>query len=154
VPGCVPDAQLASCGFNAPASGVSVSAAVEGQVNTAVGNPTLLADVSKDPNGLGFCSYGITLSNAAASPVVMLGLIGHGQNVPVVASAASIKAGSTAGFAGTFGPGQFAGWRPLNYITIGTPTGEIAQWINFVTQPGVDTTLCALKSVNYLSPYA
>jgi flagellin-like protein len=152
-PYCSPDGQLASCGFDAPAGGVSVSSATTGQINTGVGNPTLLSDIAKDPNGMGFNSYGIAKSNPT-SAVTFLGFQGNGQTTAVFPSVGTIKAGSPEGFnAKTFTDSAFAGWRPLNYITIGAPTGEVAQWINFVTQPGVDTTLCGLASVNYISPY-
>jgi phosphate transport system substrate-binding protein len=83
-------------------------------VTHETGNQALLAAVEADEDALAFCAFGIV----AASDDV---------NVPtfetVEATADSIKDGS------------YAGSRPLVYVTVGEPTGDIAQYINFCLSP-------------------
>jgi phosphate transport system substrate-binding protein len=130
---CGSDGQLESCGITA---------------NHATGNPALLSAVAADPNALGFNDIGFV---TATSGVFGLGFQNNTQTAPVFANTASIKlaAGNSnpAPFAGAYG-----GWTPLEYITIGNPTGEIQRFIQFAMDPSTNQIACGANG--YISVYA
>jgi flagellin-like protein len=117
--GCAPDGQLASCGIN--------------PTNLGTGNPGVISGVAAHPDAIGFASDG--LARATGSGVTFLGLAAVGQTsavVPTTGSSGTIADGILSAGAVT---GQYQGWRPFEYWTLGAPTGEVARYINFVMDP-------------------
>ena len=117
--GCKPDGQLASCGINPPSA----------QLGT--GNPAVITGVAGSADAIGFASDG--LARASGSGVAFIPLEAVGQAAPV---------NPTTGGTGTIATGilgnlvtGYQGWRPFEYWTLGTPTGEVARFINFVMDP-------------------
>ena len=138
--------ELSECGINAIGE---------------TGNPALLAAVATDPDGLGFNSNGIVYStegSSAASYIVPFE--GPGQSAAVAPSLSTILAGVSANCGSpTASPPQSActnkeyyGWRQLEYITVGSPTGESLRFIEFVTGSQVNQDLCT--ATGYISIYA
>ena len=161
---CGTDNQLASCGFP-----YNTGAPTTGTINVATGNPAVLAAEAKDKNALGSGSWGLNAAptsqfgGAAGTPqavVVSMPLVGNSQGVATVncgsvsacgavaPSLSAIKAGIAAGY-GTQISGGYIGWRPLQYVTLGAPTGEAQRFIDFVLQPNLNQVL--LQSNFYIS---
>jgi flagellin-like protein len=138
------DNELASCGIT--------------NITGETGNPLLLTSVGASANGLGFNSYGIYESATNNGGAVLLSFAGPKQATPVTANAGSILLGVTdrCGNSGqpacTTSPAQYFGWRQLDYITVGSPTGESERFIQFVTGSSVNQELCLITG--YLSIYS
>jgi flagellin-like protein len=119
--GCSPDGQLASCGINPPAA------------QLGDGNPGVISGVAAHADAIGFASDGLV--RATGSGVGFVGLEAVGQTsavVPTTGSSGSIADGILSAGAAT---NQYQGWRPFNFVTIGTPTGEVQRFIQFVLDP-------------------
>ena len=129
---CGSDKQLGSCGITAAVG--------------ETGNAALLAAVGADPLGLGFNDFGFV---ATTPSVHGLSFENASQANPVVATVASVKGASAPNpnFATTYG-----GWRPLEYITIGAPTGEVEQFIQFALDPAVNQAVSAQQG--FISIYS
>ncbi|MCI4325536.1 MAG: hypothetical protein L3K00_06625 [Thermoplasmata archaeon] len=119
--GCSPDGQLASCG-------IEPITAQQGN-----GNPLVIAGVAAHPDAIGYASDG--LARASGSGVTFVGFASVGQTaavVPTTGSGGTIANGILAAGAQT---GQYQGWRPFEFVTIGTPTGEVQRFMQFVLDP-------------------
>jgi len=99
--------------------------------NHETGNQALLAAVEGDEDAMGFCAFGIA---SASSDVVVLDFEGE------TPTASSIKDGS------------YSGSRPLVYVTVGEPTGDILQYINFCLSPENNDFIN--NEADYVSLYA
>jgi phosphate transport system substrate-binding protein len=117
--GCSPDGQLASCGINAPSA------------QLGNGNPGVISGVAAHPDAIGFASDG--LARASGSGVTFVPLEAVGQTAAVTPSTGSSGTIAT-GILGNTVTG-YQGWRPFEYVTLGTPTGETERFIQFVLQP-------------------
>ena len=107
-PGCSPDGQLASCGINPPTA------------QLGNGNPAVISGVAAHPDAIGFASDG--LARASGSGVTFLGFESVGQTsavTPTTGSYGTIANGILSAGAVT---AQYQGWRPFEYVTLGTPT--------------------------------
>jgi flagellin-like protein len=119
--GCSPDGQLASCGINPPTA------------QLGNGNPAVISGVAAHPDAIGFASDG--LARASGSGVTFLGFESVGQTsavTPTTGSSGTIANGILSAGAVT---AQYQGWRPFEYVTLGTPTGETERFIQFVLDP-------------------
>lgn len=130
--GCGSDGQLASCDIVANSS--------------QTGNPNVISYVSGHSNAIGFASDGLTrLTSSGVScqgvstSACGIGFEAWGQSSAVQPSLGSTGTIATAinngGSAPATGAGQYAGWRPFSYVTTNTPTGEVAEFINWVLDP-------------------
>ncbi|HYK93813.1 MAG TPA: substrate-binding domain-containing protein [Thermoplasmata archaeon] len=138
--GCGSDGQLASCGIT-PTFGEN-------------GNPAVIAQVASHPDSIGFASDG--LARATGSGVtcsgsglgVCLGYAGVGQTAAVVPSlgssgtiATAIKDPSGTGTVAL--TGEYAGWRPFEWVTTNTPTGEVQRLLQYVMDPANNINFAA-----------
>jgi phosphate transport system substrate-binding protein len=108
------------------------------------GNQGVQAKLATDAHGLGFTSFGganndasmktysFSITTTAAGPTAISAF--------VTASPATIKNAS------------FAGSRPIQYVTIGEPTGDIARYIDFVLGPDINQQICIIA--DFVSIYA
>ena len=133
---CGSDNQLDSCN-------VKTSASLGGSFT---GNPALTAAVGKDPLGLGFTDVG-----QATSAVFAGQFQNTSQTLPVAATTSTIKAAAASTAIAPFA-GDYGGWTPLEYITIGAPTGEVQRFIQFAMDPNVNQVACTLNG--YISVYS
>lgn len=126
--GCGSDGQLGSCGLTATTS--------------ALGNPGVISAVAGSADSIGYASDGLT--RVASSGVVCAGVAtaacgigfqGAGQTVaiqPSLGSSGTISSAIKTGITTTTG---FVGWRPFQWVTLGTPTGEVQRLLQFVLDP-------------------
>jgi flagellin-like protein len=119
--GCSPDGQLASCGINPPSA------------QLGNGNPGVISGVAAHPDAIGFASDG--LARASGSGVTFVGLASVGQTVAVVPTTGSSGTIADGILSASTAANQYQGWRPFNFVTIGTPTGEVQRFIQFVLDP-------------------
>jgi flagellin-like protein len=140
---CGSDHQLQTCDIN---------------VNTATGNPGMITAVNSNAASLGFASYGFTTQPGAGvsdgaylgSPKNLAGTSLGAQDAALLPTVANTQAGYSA-TASTSPNSVYAGWRVLEYVTIGTPSGEAEQFINFVSGTQVNLELTA--ATGYVSLY-
>ncbi len=119
-----------------------------------VGNPALLSAVIANPNGIGFNSNGIVYE--AKDQADIAAFEGPSQTVPIVPTATNILAGVSAncglGTSTACTNTQYYGWRQLEYVTVGSPTGESSRFITFVVGSEVNQDLAL--ATGYISIYA
>jgi flagellin-like protein len=119
--GCSPDGQLASCGIN--------------PTHLGNGNPAVISGVAGSADAIGFASDGLaraTGSGVAFVPLAAEGQLGTGAVTPTTGSTGSIADGI---LGASTAANQYQGWRPFEFVTLGTPTGEVEQFIQFVMDP-------------------
>ncbi|MCI4357650.1 MAG: substrate-binding domain-containing protein [Thermoplasmata archaeon] len=123
-----------------------------------IGNPGVQAAVSADANALGFLSFGF--ATAPGSGVAFAGYLGNPSNLQAghlgVQSAAQTPSvtNTKAGYyatSSTLPNTVYAGWRVLEYLTIGQPTGEANSFITYVLGAEVNQQLC--KTNGFVSLY-
>lgn len=119
--GCSPDGQLASCGINPPSA------------QLGNGNPAVITGVAAHADAIGFASDG--LARASGSGVAFVGLQAVGQTSAVVPTTGSSGTIADGILSASTAANQYQGWRPFNFVTIGTPTGEVQRFIQFVLDP-------------------
>jgi phosphate transport system substrate-binding protein len=134
---CGTDNQLQSCGVSASASGGAF----------VTGNQGVGAAVAADPLGLGYNDFGNIGSIAG---VASFSYQNASQTAPVVPTLTTIKT-AAGGIPAPYTTG-YGGWRQLEYVTMGVPTGEALRFIQFVTGPSVDQTICAIEG--WISTYS
>jgi phosphate transport system substrate-binding protein len=83
---------------------------------TVTGNAALLSTLADDPHGLSFMSFGAAKES---NDVEMLN-IDFGTGTPIEPTETNIKAG------------DYKSYRPINYITLGEPTGYAKMYLEFV----------------------
>ncbi len=126
--GCGSDGQLASCGITATFG--------------ENGNPAVIQKVAATPNSIGFASDGLARATTSgvtcqgvASGACGVAFAGVGQTTgvqPSLGSSGTIaNAIKNAGTSAT----QYAGWRPFEWVTTNTPTGEVASLLQYVLDP-------------------
>jgi flagellin-like protein len=130
---CGTDNQLESCGIT---------------VTHELGNPALAAAVAGDKNALGFNSYG---QATAQSGVTIASYMSSSNSAPVFPTAGLVLGAyrGTVSASNAYGP-----WRPLEYLTDGTPTNGsiVSNYLAFVGGPEVNLNLGA--ATGYISLYA
>jgi flagellin-like protein len=117
--GCSPDGQLASCGINIPT-------AQQGN-----GNPGVISGVAASADALGFASDGLARASGSGVSIVPFEAIGQASAITPTTGGTGTIATGILGNAVT----GYQGWRPFEYVTLGTPTGETERFIQFVLQP-------------------
>ncbi|HZY69946.1 MAG TPA: substrate-binding domain-containing protein [Thermoplasmata archaeon] len=131
------------CGSNNVISDCGMAASLGGN-----GNPGVISTVAGGSDNLGYASDG--LARASTSGVGIVAFLGVGQtavtgsdtsNGGVVANPGAGHSISN-GIKGT-GTAQYVGWRPFEYVTQNTPTGEAQRFIQFVLAPGNNIALAA-----------
>ena len=133
--GCGSDGQLASCGITA----------TSGQN----GNPAVISYVAGHPDALGFASDGLARATSSgvtcqgtATGACGIGFEGVGQTSsvqPSLGASGTIAAAITN--SGTVA--QYQGWRPFEWVTTSTPTGEAARLLQFVMDPANNINFAA-----------
>jgi flagellin-like protein len=119
--GCSPDGQLASCGINPSHLGN--------------GNPAVISGVAGSPDAIGFASDGLARATGSGVTFVALGAVGQlasGAVTPTTGSSGTIADGI---LGASTAANQYQGWRPFEFVTLGTPTGETEQFLQFVLDP-------------------
>ena len=126
--GCGSNNLLADCG-------ITTTDAVDG-------NPAVIAAVAANPAAIGYASDG--LARASGSGVLCQGVPtaacgvafeAAGQTTAIQPSLGATGSIATAIKSGLTATAGYAGWRPFEYVTLGTPTGEIERFIQFVLDP-------------------
>jgi len=130
--GCGSNNLLADCGI--------------ATTKTGNGNPGVISAVAADPNAIGYASDG--LARTAGSGVAITPFAAPGQTCAALTGYPSSQVSNcgvipTTGGTGTISAGikssattaNYAGWRPFEYVTTDTPTGEVARFINYVLDP-------------------
>lgn len=138
--GCGSDGQLASCGITA--------------TRGENGNPAVIADVAAHPDAIGFASDGLARASGSGVTCAGSGLgaclayEGIGQTSAVVPSlgasgtiATAIKDPSGSGSVAL--TGEYSGWRPFEWVTTNTPTGEVQVLITYVLDPANNINFAA-----------
>jgi flagellin-like protein len=119
---------------------------------TANGNPAVITTVAGNPDAIGYASDG--LARGSTSGVTCQGVAtaacGIAFEAPAQGAAVQPALGATGSIAGGiinggFGPSgatttltiaqSYSGSRPFEYVTLGTPTGEIQRFISYVLDP-------------------
>jgi len=134
---CGTDNQIESCNGHVSATGGS----------SQNGNPALLTAVGADPLGLGFNDFGFVTSTSTVNGFAFQNA---SQTLPVVASTGSVKAAAGSSAVAPFA-GDYGGWTPLEFVTIGPPTGEAQRFIQFALDPAVNQVVCTQNG--YISIY-
>jgi flagellin-like protein len=135
-------ANLASLGFSGCGSNNLIADCGLTAVKSAEGNPGVITAVAGDANSIGYASDG--LIKVAGSGVTYVPFLAPGQAFGVTAGQYS-NGGivPTTGATGTIAAGiltsttvaNYAGWRPFEFVTTNTPTGEAEQFIQYVLDP-------------------
>jgi phosphate transport system substrate-binding protein len=100
------------------------------------GNQELIAALIANPDWIGFTSYGM----AKETSLKILDFQGTDDPEPVTPSEDTIM------------DGTYDGARPINYITVDEPTGDIAEYINFCLAPRNNQDIA--EEAGYISIYA
>ena len=137
---------LAGLGFSGCGSNNLVADCGITTTKTGNGNPGVISAVAADVNSIGYASDG--LIKQTGSGVVSTPFAATGQTCVSLASFPSSQVSNcgvipTTGGTGTISAGiktssttaNYAGWRPFEYVTTNTPTGEAAVFINYVLDP-------------------
>jgi ABC-type phosphate transport system substrate-binding protein len=111
-------------------------------VNHEPSNQDLLTAIAGDDNAISFMSFG--MAGASGSGLSIVPFQGDDNTAPVTPDEDTIMDEDPAT--------QYVGARPIVYITVGEPTGDIAQYIDFCMQPGNNIDIC--KVCDYISIYA
>lgn len=130
--GCGSNNLLADCGITT--------------TKTASGNPGVIAAVAADVNSIGYASDG--LIRVSTSGTVFTPFAGAGQTCAALAAFPASGVSNcgvipTTGGTGTISAGikasttvaNYVGWRPFEFVTTNTPTGEAQDFINYVMDP-------------------
>jgi len=134
---CGTDNQLDSCNGHTSATGGG----------SFTGNPALLTAVGADPLGLGFNDFGFVTSTSTVNGFAFQNA---SQTLPVVATTTNVKNAAASSAVSPF-TNDFGGWTPLEFVTIGPPTGEVQRFIQFAMDPNVNQQVCAENG--YISVY-
>jgi flagellin-like protein len=119
--GCSPSGQLLACGISPPSS----------QLGT--GDSGVISGVAAHPDALGFASDGLARASGSGVAIIPVESVGQAAAVlPTTGSSGSIAGAILGTGAAT---NEYQGWRPFDYVTLGTPTGESERFIQFVLQP-------------------
>jgi len=95
-------------------------------------NQALLGEIQTDSDTIGFLAYGIAASNPTAVDVLQVEGFEPSED--------------------TILDGDYCGIRPINYITVGEPTGDIKAFIDWCLMPETNLAICAC--CGYVSLYA
>jgi len=119
---------------------------------TGEGNPGVIAATSANPDAIGYASDGLV--RAAGSGVTYLGFLGVGQSaqpngtsvsfggiIPTTGGSGSIANGINAEKVSSDYATGYLGWRPFDLVTLNTPTGEAAAFLQFVLDPANNQNL-------------
>lgn len=126
--GCGSNNLIADCGMTS--------------TSTGNGNPGVIAAVGASADAIGYASDG--LARAAGSGVALISYNGVGQAACTTGSACANGAiVPTTGGTGTISCGiksctttlQYVGWRPFEWVTTNTPTGEVQRLLQYVLDP-------------------
>ncbi len=137
--GCGSNNLISDCGYTA--------------TSTASGNPGVISGVAGDANAIGYASDG--LARASGSGVGIIPFTGvdqlevapsstFGGILPTTGATGTIAHGIQAGLVTSDASEYYAGylgWRPFDLVTLAQPTGVAAEFLNFVTNPGVNPSL-------------
>jgi flagellin-like protein len=138
--GCGSDGQLDSCGIAATFA--------------ENGNPLVISTVASHPDAIGFASDGLArlgtsgvTCQGVSTGACGIGFAAPGQAVaiqPSLGASGSIAKAIVDLHAGTPNAAvEYAGWRPFEWVILGTPTGEVAQLLNFALQPANNIAFAA-----------
>ena len=132
---------LAALGFGGCGSNNIIADCGMTSTQTGNGNPGVIASVAGGADTLGYASDG--LARATGSGVVIVSFLAPGQIAGAGTGFANGGVQPTTGATGTISAGikssattpNYAGWRPFEYVTTNTPTGEVQRFIQFVMDP-------------------
>jgi flagellin-like protein len=108
---------------------------------TANGNPGVITATAGNPDAIAYASDGLIKN--AGSGVIAIGFLGPAQAIDTGSSGSNGGVFPTTGATGTIAAGiqssptvpNYAGWRPFEYVTTNTPTGEVQRFIQYVLDP-------------------
>jgi len=137
----------AGLGFGGCGSNNLLSDCGMATTKTGNGNPGVITTTGAAADSIGYASDG--LARAAGSGVAIVSYLGVGQTA--INSGTGTSNGGivpTPGAGGTISNGiksvgtvQYVGWRPFEYVTTNTPTGEVQRYIQFVLDPANNINL-------------
>lgn len=99
------------------------------------GNQDLIDSIADEPDALAFMSAGMAADSASGVNVIPFTISGT-EGIEINAENVIT--------------GVYEVRRPINYITVGNPTGAAKLWLDFVTLPGVNQYIC--EQTGYVSP--
>jgi phosphate transport system substrate-binding protein len=102
-------------------------------VNKNDGNQNVINDLANEPNGISFMSLGM------AQGVKILNVDFEDGDGPITPSKETIN------------EEEYDAGRPINYLTLGEPTGLVREYLEFVLTPRHNIDICA--EVGYISLY-
>jgi flagellin-like protein len=125
--GCGSNNLIADCGMTATL--------------TASGNPAVITTIAGSADSIGYASDGLIKN--AGSGVVAVSFLAPGQLAGTGTGYTNGGVFPSTGATGTIAAGitssttvpNYAGWRPFEYVTTNTPTGEVQRFIQYVLDP-------------------
>jgi len=125
--GCGSNNLIADCGYVATLHGN--------------GNPGVISSVAGSPDALGYASDGLARTSGSGVALVAFNNVNQAACATTGCSNGAVL--PTLGATGTISAGikvsattaNYAGWRPFEYVTTNTPTGEVQRFIQFVMDP-------------------
>jgi flagellin-like protein len=134
-------ANLAGLGFGGCGSNNIIADCGMAATSTGNGNPGVITEVGAGADTIGYASDG--LARASGSGVAIISFLAPGQTAAVGTGYSNGGIIPTTGATGTISAGiksstttpNYAGWRPFEYVTTNTPTGEVQRFIQFVMDP-------------------
>lgn len=100
-------------------------------------NQNLAVAIAADADALSFMSFGI--ATASGSGLKMVPFQGDGDSAPITPAKANIV------------DLTYDGARPLCYVTVGAPTGDVGRYIKYCLAPETNMNICKLSG--YISLY-
>ena len=142
-------ATTAALGFNGCGSNNLIKDCEMTSTKTGVGNPGAIASVAGIPDAIGYASDG--LARASGSGVVIAAFNGFGGSAVAGTGTANGAIVPTTEATDTIWAGiqssatvpNYAGWRPFEFATTNTPTGEVQRFIQFVVDPANNQNLAS-----------
>jgi ABC-type phosphate transport system substrate-binding protein len=139
---------VAGLGFSGCGSNNLIADCGMTSVKSAEGNPAVISTVAGDVNAIGYASDG--LIKATGSGVIGIAFLAPGQTAQVGTGYTNGGVFPSTGATGTIAQGingvgtaQYAGWRPFEFVTTNTPTGEAQRFIQFVLDPANNLNLAS-----------
>jgi phosphate transport system substrate-binding protein len=122
-----------------------IDAQTGGHLKTATGNQGVVDEVAKTPGAVGFCDYGIATSAANKDKVTIIGFTDGFTSDEITKDAikAELKSKDGSNYYE-----QLA--RPLNYVTKGSESSVVKDFINFAKSPAAKTYF---EQAGYFSIY-
>lgn len=138
--GCGSANLLSDCGISLTTAGAGTPA-------------QLAAEVASNVNALGYLPDPVARGSPGIGPSGIVPFLALGESLTVESGPSAADGGVVptlggtgtyeAAVAGTSSANQYAGWLPFLYITTSAPSGETAEFIDFVMEPACNENLAS-----------